>query len=185
MSPAAPHPTETAVVVLVPEAEPLVGTHRARLDPAASWGVPAHVTVLYPFVPPDAVDGGVLERLAAAVATVDAFEARLTGLRWFREDVVYLAPEPVGRFRALTTAVHAAFPEHPPYGGAHEDVVPHLTVGTSGAAGAVADLRAAEAAITADPVQGVEHRVTEVVLMAGTQAPGAWHVVAALPLGTG
>ncbi len=34
----------------VPEAEWVVGEHRARLDRAAAWGVPAHVTVLHPSV---------------------------------------------------------------------------------------------------------------------------------------
>ena len=33
--------TETAVLVLVPEAEAAVGKHRRHLDTAASWGVPA------------------------------------------------------------------------------------------------------------------------------------------------
>jgi hypothetical protein len=45
-------PTESALVVVVPEAEAAVNAHRRRLDPAAAWGVPAHVTVLYPFAPP-------------------------------------------------------------------------------------------------------------------------------------
>ena len=42
----APEPAETAVLVPVPEAERVVGRHRARLD-----GVPAHVTVLFPLGP--------------------------------------------------------------------------------------------------------------------------------------
>ena len=42
---------ESAVLVPVPEAERAVSRHRARLDGAAARGVPAHVTVLYPFVP--------------------------------------------------------------------------------------------------------------------------------------
>lgn len=47
-------PTQTAVIVPVPAAEALVGSHRRRLDRAAGWGVPAHVTVLYPFLHPEA-----------------------------------------------------------------------------------------------------------------------------------
>ena len=49
--------TDSAVVIPVPEAEAVVGPHRARLDPFAAWGVPAHVTVLAPFVPPHAITG--------------------------------------------------------------------------------------------------------------------------------
>jgi hypothetical protein len=41
-----PEDTETAVIIPVSSAEPVVAEHRRRLDPSASWGVPAHVTVL-------------------------------------------------------------------------------------------------------------------------------------------
>ena len=46
--------------------------------------------------------------------------------RW--PDVVYLAPEPDAPFRRLTAALASAFPDYPPYEGAHEEVIPHLTV---------------------------------------------------------
>ena len=49
-------PAETAVVVPIPEAEGVVGPYRARLDHAAELGVPAHVTVIAPFAPPDLID---------------------------------------------------------------------------------------------------------------------------------
>ncbi|MFL5994282.1 MAG: hypothetical protein ACJ736_08210, partial [Streptomyces sp.] len=48
--------TETAVLVLVPEADGAVGKHREHLDMAASWGVPAHLSIVYPFMPPADVD---------------------------------------------------------------------------------------------------------------------------------
>ncbi|HYS33327.1 MAG TPA: hypothetical protein VEM58_13815 [Streptosporangiaceae bacterium] len=48
------HPTESAVVVRIPEAEGVVGRFRADLDLAAPLGVPAHVTVISPFVAPAA-----------------------------------------------------------------------------------------------------------------------------------
>ena len=39
-------PTETALIVPVPEVEPIVGRFRDRYDPAAADGIPAHVTVV-------------------------------------------------------------------------------------------------------------------------------------------
>lgn len=39
------------MLVLVPGAQAVVASHRAGLDDAAALGVPAHVTVLYPFEP--------------------------------------------------------------------------------------------------------------------------------------
>ena len=54
--------------------EPAVSRHRARLDRAAAWGVPAHVTILYPFVAPSAITAATMAALAGAVASVRAFD---------------------------------------------------------------------------------------------------------------
>jgi hypothetical protein len=101
---------QSAVLVPVPEAERAVGGHRHRLDRAAARGVPAHVTVLYPFVPPSAITATVIAGLAGAVGSVSAFECEFAATAWFGEEVVWLAPRPDEPFRALTRAVSAAFP---------------------------------------------------------------------------
>lgn len=172
----AAQPTETAVVVLVPEAEPLVAPYRLKLDRAAAWGVPAHVTVLYPFLDPARLDADALERLARAVRAVPAFRATLNDVGWFGDEVAWLAPDARAdtAFRTLTEAAHGAFPDHPPYGGAHDDVVPHLTLGES-AVGGIAAVRAAADAVT--PRLPIRTLVHEVVVLAGTTAPGSWSVV--------
>jgi hypothetical protein len=59
---------ETALLVLVPAAEPAVGGHRARLDVAARDGVPAHITVLYPFLPPAGIGESLLVSLGRLFA---------------------------------------------------------------------------------------------------------------------
>jgi len=41
---------------------------------------------------------------------------------------MWLDPEPALPFRDLTNAVWRMFPQHPPYGGAHPDLIPHLTL---------------------------------------------------------
>ncbi len=41
-----------AVLVTVPEAESLVAPLRERFDASTALGVPAHITVLFPFMPP-------------------------------------------------------------------------------------------------------------------------------------
>jgi len=101
----------------------------------------------FPFAAPDAIAGAVIERVAAAVASVRGFDCEFARVCWFGEDVVWLAPEPAGPFRALTNMVHAAFPQFPPFGGVYADVVPHLTVGNR-PGGDSAALRAAEIEIT-------------------------------------
>jgi len=168
-------PTESAVLVPFPGLEPLVGPYRRRLDRAAARGVPPHVTVIYPFVPPS-VCGETVGRLAAAVADVPAFDCVFRRVDWFRDDVVWLAPEPDGPFRELTTAVWREFPDHPPYGGQFDDVIPHLTVGHTD----LAAMRAAAASV--EPGLPVRHRVDRVWVMAGTDALGSWRTVAEVSL---
>lgn len=173
--------TETAVLVLVPEAEAAVAEHRAHLDMAASWGVPAHLSVVYPFVPPADVDDHVLARLAAAVGSVPAFDCEFPRTEWFGEDVLWLAPEPDEPFRELTRAVVAAFPAHRPYGGLYDDVIPHLTVGEL-RLGSADELAAAERAVHAHlPFRA---RVDRAVLLAGRPEPGSWRPVAEFRLGS-
>ena len=48
-------PELSAVIVPVPEVEPPVRDLRRELDPSAAGGVPAHVTVMYPFLAPRTV----------------------------------------------------------------------------------------------------------------------------------
>jgi 2'-5' RNA ligase len=171
-------PSESAVIVAVPAAEPAVGEFRAALDRAAGWGVPAHVTVVYPFLPPDRLGPAELQRLGDAVRSVPAFAVSFTEVRWFDDAVVWLAPDPPDGFRALTDAVWGAFPECPPYGGEHDGSTPHLTIGHDADA---ADLAAAGAAVAARlPITAA---VGAAHLLHGRPAPGAWRTVAELPLG--
>lgn len=118
---------ETALLVSVPEAEPLVGALRHRYDSSADAGIPAHVTVLYPFLDVSRIDAGVIESLADLLGRHEPFEVSFARCGRFPE-VLYLAPEPAGPFRALTAAVTGRWPGTPPYAGQFDEVVPHLTV---------------------------------------------------------
>lgn len=57
--------TESAIIVPVPETERVVGRHRQVLDRAASRGVPAHITVQYPFIRPDQVTTSTIAEIEA------------------------------------------------------------------------------------------------------------------------
>lgn len=114
-------------MIMVPEADPVVGGARQRYDPAAAEGVPAHLSVLYPFLPAERVDTGVLAALRELFAGHEPFEVRFPRFGRF-PDLLWLAPEPDGSVRALTASVAARWPEAPPYGGAFGDPAPHLTV---------------------------------------------------------
>ncbi len=114
----------------MPAAEAAVAHWRRRHDRAARAGVPAHVTVCFPFLPPHEVDDATEDALAALVTATPAFSLALTRVDGFGDAVLWLAPEPDEPLRALTRAVCATFGLLP-YGGAHggvDDAVPHLTV---------------------------------------------------------
>jgi hypothetical protein len=170
--------SESAVIVPVPETEPVVGAFRAALDRSAGWGVPAHVTVIYPFLAPDRLGPHELRRLRDAIRSVPHFDVSFPEVRWFADTVVWLAPHPADSFRALIDAVWSAFPECPPYGGAFGTPVPHLTIGDD------ADLDALSAA--GDAISRrlpVTASVQVAHLFQGSATPGAWRSVAELPLG--
>jgi 2'-5' RNA ligase len=118
---------QSALVVLVPEAERWVSGLRGRFDRSARLGMPAHITVLYPFRPPDRVSPDVLASLRALFARVPRFAFRLVGVCGF-PGVIYLAPDPADPFDALTRTVAQQFPDTPPYAGMIDDPKPHLTV---------------------------------------------------------
>ena len=134
----------SGLVVEVPEAEPAVGALRLQLDPQARLGVPAHITVLYPFAAPSRIDHATLDRIAGAMRDVHVFDYRLIGTDWFGADVVWLAPDDKTPFRALTSLLSDEFPEYPPFGGQFSEVVPHLTIGDHGS---LSELRAAEQSV--------------------------------------
>ncbi len=106
---------------------------RRRHDPAAAAGVPPHITLLFPFLPVSQLGPGVRRDLATIARGVAPFDVSFSGVGRF-PDAVYLVPEPAGPFADLTTAIWARFGAYPPYGGAHAEVLPHLTLADSSTA---------------------------------------------------
>jgi 2'-5' RNA ligase superfamily protein len=142
-------------------------------------GCPAHVTVVYPFLPPDRITEAVVDGLREVLTRVDAFECVFSQVAWFGQEVVWLDPDPAEPFRALTESVWRRFPECPPYGGAHPEVIPHLTVGST-RLGDLSALRRAALDVQAKlPVRG---EIDQVRLIAGNADTGSWRTVVEFPL---
>jgi 2'-5' RNA ligase len=167
----------TALIVEVPEAEPLVHDWRARYDWSAQHGVPAHVTVLFPFVPVEHVDDVLLDELRRLFAGEAAFAFSLPRVARFPE-VAWLAPEPDQPFRRLTALIYERYPEYPPYEGIHDDVIPHLTV----AEGDAALQDEVEAALT--PQLPISARADAATMIVEDEA-GYWQAGPRFPLGRG
>lgn len=117
---------ESAIIVPVDPAEPVVGDLRLRYDPGAALGVPAHITLLYPFRPARAA-ADEIETLAKLFSKVEAFDFLVTEVRLF-SGTAYLHPNKPEKFLHLTRTLLEKWPDCQPYNGAFPDVIPHLTV---------------------------------------------------------
>jgi hypothetical protein len=111
----------TTLIMPVPGADDL-------LQPSAhEAGIPAHITLLYPFLGARTVDHEIESALGSLLREISAFDFALSEVGRF-PGVVYLAPESAAPFAALVQALVERWPDHQPYGGAFEEIVPHLTV---------------------------------------------------------
>ena len=168
---------ETALICRVPEAERYIAHYRQRFDPSARRNVPAHVTILYPFMAPPLVDAGVLVTLQGIADSVPCFSYRMAETRRFPV-ALYLAPDPGIPFATLTDRVHHAFPDYPPFDGKFDTVVPHVTV----AHGDEPLLCEIEVELRiALPGAGVAARCAELVLI--ENSTGRWEQMHVFPLG--
>jgi 2'-5' RNA ligase len=163
----------------MPQAARAVGHWLERTAAAKpSSGVPAHVTILFPFVPASEIDDALLGDLEPLFARFAAFDVELRRTDRF-PGVLYLAPEPAAPFVSLTEAVMTAYPDFPPYGGVFESIVPHLTA----AEGDVHTLARAEAEIR--ELLPIGAQVRDVVLLEELEAdPSRWRARARFALGS-
>jgi len=110
----------TGIVIPVAEADRLVDSASAGPRRLPGFGaVPAHITLLAPFLPEGQLDDSTWETLGQFFADITPFGFELTDVCEFPS---------AATFRRLTSELHKLFPEFPPYGGAFDDIVPHLTV---------------------------------------------------------
>ena len=153
------------MLVAVPEAEPHVAELRLAHDSSAPLGVPAHITILFPFAPADELDEDAVGELLAGHS---AFDFQLASVEHFDDGVTYLAPVPAEPFAALTRAVAERWPAYPPYEGTLETVIPHLTVG--------------ETMLELDPPLPIACRAHDVVLIEEEEPGGRWRQRRRFPL---
>ncbi len=120
-------PDESTIIIPVPEAEELVGAYRNRYDPAAGAGVPAHITLLYPFLDRGEITPNSVNEVREVIQRFKPFDFSLVEVRRW-PGVLYMHPEPDNEFIRMTRSLVNHFPDHPPYKGAYPSITPHLTV---------------------------------------------------------
>ena len=118
---------QSALVILVPEAESLVGPFRAKYDSSAADGMPAHITINYPFLPAQEDEPGAMNKLRELFLLYPSFALSFERPSRF-PGALYLAPFPAQPLNDFIKEVADRFPESPPYGGMFNEVIPHLTV---------------------------------------------------------
>jgi hypothetical protein len=118
---------QSILVILVPEAEPLVSPFRSKHDKSAADGMPAHITINYPFLPTEEDKSGAISGLKNLFSGYLSFSYSLSAIKHF-SGVIYLEPSPVQFFIDLIKAVTRQFPQSPPYGGMFTEIISHLTV---------------------------------------------------------
>jgi 2'-5' RNA ligase len=123
-----PDGLRTAIVILLDDLAPEVAAARYELRQYGPNEVELHVTLLFPFVPRERVDADVVGALRGFFADRPRPTFALARVTSFVEGTIYAAPEPAAPLVDLIEALAARFPETPPYGGAHDDVVPHATL---------------------------------------------------------
>lgn len=145
--------------------EPAVGRWRRALTTDGADSMPAHVTLIYPFLADVQLLDDVIAALREVLATFSPFDVQFGAFARFdaHRPVLYLEPDPAQPFLDLMAAIAARFPDHPPFGGIHDPIIPHLTVAETRDASA---MRAAEESVArrlpltaqAHSVHIVEHR---------------------------
>ncbi len=117
----------TGLVIPVPAADALLGSVGARYPGTVRAGLPAHVSLLYPFVVAAELD----ERVATALHElfVEQVPIPVDFVECFRRGgFVALRPEPSDRLNELMTETWRRWPDVVPYEGAYRDVEPHVTI---------------------------------------------------------
>jgi hypothetical protein len=114
----------TGLVLLAPDVDHVVDQWRRRYDPVRARGMPAHVTVLFPWLPYDLVAGEDRSALAALCTSRPPVEMNFARFGRFSQ-TLWLDPQPAEPIVELVELVAGRWPDHPPFGGMFADIVPH------------------------------------------------------------
>jgi 2'-5' RNA ligase len=117
----------TGLVLLTPGLEDLVDPWRRRYDPVRAYGMPAHVTILYPWLPYESITDGDREALATLCHARPPLEMTFADFGRFPE-TLWLDPQPARPIVDLVQEIAQRWPAYPPFAGAFADIVAHLTL---------------------------------------------------------
>jgi 2'-5' RNA ligase len=168
-------PEESAVLVPALAVGQLVRDLRMQYTPSARAGVPPHVTLMIPFVPPLDLTDAAIDALTMLMSRTRAFDCSLTQVNQFDGGVVYLEPEPAEPFARLTREISRQFGVRLYRGDFGDRPVVHLTV-------AILESAATRQQVVTqlNDLVPIDLRAEEAWLMVGSNASG-WNVVRQMP----
>ena len=140
--------------------------------------MPAHVTVIYPFMPAAELRDSDEKLIAATCRATASFDLSFATIARF-ENSVYLQAEPAAPVVGLVRALTRAFPEYPPYGGEFPEIIPHLTIAARPARLDVAESELRETLAQSGPI-----RTTCRELHLHENRSGRWEPFRSYALGT-
>jgi hypothetical protein len=125
-------PTEgrTGLVIPVPAADALLEMVEARHPGSVRQGVPAHVSLLYPFLGMTELDERDTEVLRELFIQQEPMRVGF-GECYRRGGFVALRPDSIEGLSDLRDKIRRRWPEVVPYEGIYGDVEPHLSAGRS------------------------------------------------------
>ncbi len=171
---------ETFITLILEDADlALAQAHRELYPERIPEQIPLSLTLLYPWIPRDAVTEADVDELRSFFAGRRPLEFDLARLAEFPGLVVYAVPEPDDELRATMRALWALYPEYPPYGRPGGDPPPHATLGRLEGDYAIT-LDAARERV--EPLLPVHCEVGEATLMEEYE-PDRMRVRASFPLG--
>ena len=101
---------ESVILIPIPNAEEIIGKWRIKYDRVARLGIPSHITLLFPFKIPSAINKAVIKKLELLFSMIRSFLFSLTTIGTF-PNVIFLLPSPKGFFVDITKKITSIFPE--------------------------------------------------------------------------
>lgn len=162
----------SALIIRVHLPPALEAVRRAHVKDAGR-GLPAHVTLLSPFVPERDLRAPIRQKIADVVSHRYAFDYHLIGPK-ASSDTIYAGVDSELPFRELYGALSAAFPDYPLYDDRAATFLPHVTV--SGREARFDQRLLADRAWHALPTRRRAHSV-ELIARGARGARGRWATV--------
>ena len=120
--------SQSILAVSIPEADDILSyVRRAHDGEVPPVGVTAHITLLYPWMPPDQIDQEAVDELASLCAGFPSLDYSLR-IGPFDGGALLLAPEDSSPFVRMTEAMLGRWSECPHHSGEHGRTEPHVSL---------------------------------------------------------